>query len=519
MDHVAKHLSLWLDSASLPAFPVLDRNIDVDVCIVGGGITGLTAARLLKRAGKTVAVVEALRCGGGETGHTTAHVSVHHDQYYSKTIDRFGEDDARLILGSRRAAFAQMETFVVEDEIACHWERVPTYLFAEEPSGAREVQREVEACVRIGIDAEWTTDVPVRFPLIGAMRIANQAQFHPIEYLRGLADMIPGNGSYVFEHTRAIDVHQGIVETEHGTINCRDVVVATNAPIIGQFLVTKIAAYRTYAVAFRIESAAAPDALLWDTADPYHYVRVHRRGNATFLIVGGEDHKTGQGEHVDPNASWMRLEAWARGRFSTGAVAARWSGQILQSIDGLPFVGRHEERLYVATGFGGDGMTNGTLAGMLLSEEVLAQHSPIAKLYAPTRVGSIASREYVKENVGYPVHMLTDRLRKTAGDRLRVVQPGEGKILRVDGEKVAVFRETDGTVHAFSPVCSHKGCHVAFNAAESSWDCPCHGSRFDASTGEVLNGPAIQALSPADVSDRASAVPTRPSQPERPSQI
>jgi glycine/D-amino acid oxidase-like deaminating enzyme/nitrite reductase/ring-hydroxylating ferredoxin subunit len=519
MDHVAKHLSLWLDTASLQEFPVLDRDLDVDVCIVGGGITGLTAARLLKRAGKTVAIVEALRCGGGETGHTTAHVSVHHDLYYSDTIDRFGEDDARLILGSRRAAIAQMESFIVDDGIQCHWERVPAYLFSEEASGVRDIQAELEACVRLGIDAEWTTDMPVRFPVLGAMRIANQAQLHPLEYLRALASMVPGNGSYVFEHTRAVDVHADRVDTEHGTIRCKDVVVATNGPIVGQFLVTKIAAYRTYAMAFRVVGAAAPDALLWDTQDPYHYVRVHRRGGVSFLVVGGEDHKTGQGETVDPDAAWHRLEAWARGRFTLGEVAAQWSGQILEPADGLPFIGRFRDHVYVATGYSGDGITNGTLAGMLLSEEVLGQHSPIAKVYDPTRVASLASREYVKENVDYPVHMLTDRLKKTEGDKLRVVQPGEGKILRVGGEKLAVYRENDGTVHAFSPVCPHMGCHVAFNAAESSWDCPCHGSRFDATNGEVLNGPATKGLAAADVSDRASAVPQRPSQPERPSQL
>jgi glycine/D-amino acid oxidase-like deaminating enzyme/nitrite reductase/ring-hydroxylating ferredoxin subunit len=516
MDHVAKHLSLWLDTAALPEFPALDRDLDVDVCIVGGGITGLTAARLLKRAGKTVAVVEALRCGGGDTGHTTAHVSVHHDLYYSDTIDRFGEDDARLILGSRRAAIAQMETFIVEDGIQCHWERVPAYLFSEDVSGARDLKEELEACVRLGIDAEWTTDVPVRFPVQGAMRIANQAQFHPLEYVRALAEAIPGNGSHVFEHTRATDVKAHSVTTEHGTIRCKDVVVATNGPIVGQMLVTKAAAYRTYAMAFRIDAAAAPVALLWDTLDPYHYVRVHQSGGVSFLIVGGEDHKTGQQEVEENTGVWDRLEAWARGRFALGEIAECWSGQILEPADGLPLIGRLHDHIYVGTGYSGDGITNGTLAGMLLSQEVLGEHSPIAKLYDPSRV--MASKEYVKENIDYPVHMLTDRLKKPAGERLRVVGAGEGKILRVGGHKLAVFRENDGTVHAFSPVCPHMGCHVAFNASESSWDCPCHGSRFDATTGEVLNGPATKGLEAADVSDRASAVPQIPTA-ERPSQI
>jgi glycine/D-amino acid oxidase-like deaminating enzyme/nitrite reductase/ring-hydroxylating ferredoxin subunit len=517
MDHVTKHPSIWIDTAPVPYRSALQEDLTVDVCIVGAGITGLTAARILKRSGMTVAVVEALSIGGGETGHTTAHLATHHDLYYGDTISKFGEDEARMILESRRAAITQIEELITDDGISCGYERVPAYLYGEDSSSARELQRELEACQRIGMHAEWVETMPVSYPITGAIRFPNQAQFHPLEYLRGIAERVTGNGSYLFEHTRVTNVDSGSpcrVHTPNGTITCKHVIYATNAPINATgLLITKVAAYRTYAMAFRIDPASAPLALLWDTGDPYHYVRTHRAGDVTFLIVGGEDHKVGTHENEAPmapndeNAAWARIEGWTRGRFVVGEIAAKWSGQVLEPADGLPYIGKYDDHVWVATGFSGDGMTNGTMAAMLLSQEILGEKTALAKIYDSKRMPTHGAMEYVRENVDFPKHLVTDRLKPADGDRFREVPAGEGKIIRMGKEKLAVFRDNDGSCHALSPVCTHMGCHVKWNNAESSWDCPCHGSRFDARTGEVLNGPATVALEVKDITSRASAVP------------
>jgi glycine/D-amino acid oxidase-like deaminating enzyme/nitrite reductase/ring-hydroxylating ferredoxin subunit len=512
MDHVTKHPSLWIDTAPVPYRKALAGDLTVDVCVIGAGITGLTAARILKRSGMTVAVVEALSIGGGETGHTTAHLATHQDLYYSDTIHKFGEDEARLILESRRAAIAQIEELVTDDGISCSYERVPAYLFTEDAKDLSKLHKEIDACAQIGMHAEWVESMPVGFPIAGAIRFANQAQFHPLEYLRGLAQHVSGNGSYLYEHTRVVNVDTGTpcrVHTPTGTITCKHVIYATNTPINATgMMITKVAAYRTYAMAFRIEANAAPLALLWDTKDPYHYARVHTVGGVTFLIVGGEDHKVGTDE--DPDGAWQRIEGWTRGRFVVGELAAKWSGQVLEPHDGLPYIGPYDDHVWVATGFSGDGMTNGTMAAMLLSQQILGEKTAIAKIYDSKRLPTSGALEYMKENATFPKHLVQDRFGRADSDRFRAVGAGEGKIIRAGKEKLAVFRDNAGTCHALSPVCTHMGCHVKWNNAESSWDCPCHGSRFDARTGEVLNGPATVGLEVKSIENRPSAVPRAP---------
>jgi len=520
MDSVTRHPSLWLRTASTAPRAPLHGDLAADVCVIGAGITGITTARLLKRAGLSVAVVDALGVGAGETGHTTAHLSSHHDLSYSDTIDKFGEDDARLILESRRAAIAQIESFVIDENIQCGYERVPAFLFAEDAAGERELRDELQACRRLGMNAEWVERLPASFTVRGAIRFPNQAQFHPLEYVGALAERIEGNGSRLLERTRATSIDAGspcAVFTDRGTIFCREVIHATNVPLNAMgLLITRIAPYRTYAMSFHIDPASAPLALMWDSGDPYHYVRVHRVEGRTYLLVGGEDHKVGSLEHdaptdtqVQAERAWNRIEAWTRARFTAGAVSHRWSGQLLEPSDGLPFIGRYDDHVWVATGFSGDGMTNGTIAAMLLTEEILGQRSALSKVYDPKRVDVFASiKEYVRENVDFPMHLIRDRLERPQADRFRDVRPGEGMIVRTGKEKLAVFRDPEGAVHAFSPVCTHMGCHVHWNAAETSWDCPCHGSRFDARSGAVLNGPATSALAARDVGDRESALPT-----------
>jgi glycine/D-amino acid oxidase-like deaminating enzyme/nitrite reductase/ring-hydroxylating ferredoxin subunit len=514
MDHVTTHPSLWLDRsadpdrASIVRAPALRTDLDVDVCVVGGGVTGLTTALLLSRAGRRVVVVDALVVGGGETGRTTAHLAVHHDLYFRDVISRFGEDDAHLVLASRRAAIARIESIIAEGAIECGFARVPAYLYSETTAGVAELRDELVACGRIGVDASWSEHPPIPGPVQGAIHFPDQAELQPISYLAGLVELLRREGVEVYEHTRVESIDEGSparVRAGSATITARDVVLATTAPVgMHAVLYTKIAAYRTYAIAAEIDPVAAPRALLWDDGDPYHYVRSHHSGGRTFLIVGGEDHKTGQGGEDD--ARWRALEEWTRARWPIGAVVDRWSGQVLEPADGLPYIGAERPGIWIATGFSGDGMTNGTIAAEVLAAEISGARTAGSRLYDATRFKPIASaKEFVREAIDYPAHLVADRLRKPEAERAADVACGDGKLVRLGRERVAVHRDDGGAVHAFSPVCPHMGCHVHWNGAERSWDCPCHGSRFDAKTGEPLNGPATRGLVARPLEERTEA--------------
>jgi Rieske Fe-S protein len=330
----------------------------------------------------------------------------------------------------------------------------------------------------------------------GALRVEDQALFHPREYLLALADRLPGDGSHLFENTKVLEVHDGApcrVVTEKGTVTAKAVVEATTTPLNRVAMHTKLYAYRTYAVAGPLKGPLEAGQY-YDSKDPYHYVRTQRVGEETYVIVGGEDHKVGSEE--DTASCFTALESWARERFELKAVTHRWSGQVIEPADGLPYIGRNvgDKHVYVATGLSGTGMTFGTLAGMVLSDLILGNENPYAALYTPGRVKPKAgAKDFIQENAEVAFRFVADRLAKPDGKHLADVAPGEAKILEVEGRKVAVYREDDGTAHAVSPVCTHLGCHVHWNTAERTWDCPCHGGRFSP-TGRVLNGPAVKDL-------------------------
>jgi glycine/D-amino acid oxidase-like deaminating enzyme/nitrite reductase/ring-hydroxylating ferredoxin subunit len=490
--------SPWIATHKGRPFPRLESDLAVDVAIVGGGITGLTAATLLKRAGLSVAVIEAGRVAEGVSGATTAHLTEAFDRSYADLIADFGEDGARLAAESGRAALRQIAAFVRERSIECDFTRLPAFQYAEDAQLLPELEAERAAAARIGVELRLTHDVPLPFAVAGALRWDDQAQFHPRRYLLPLALAIPGGGSHVFEQTRVVDVEGGApcrVVTEAATVSARDVVVATHAPLDSMFLQTKIAQYRSYVLALRLKPGATPpEGLFWDTEDPYHYIRSQATDKGPLLLVGGEDHKTGQ--EADALDRFEALLDFARRRFPVTSVAYRWSAQVVEPVDGLPFIGRDlcSPHVYVATGYSGTGMTLGTLAGMLDSELILGRESPWKDLYDANRIKPVASIvDFVKENLSFPVHLVADRLKGPDVASLARVAKGEGKIVEVAGEKTAVFRDEHGLLHAVSPVCTHMRCLVGWNDAEKSWDCPCHGSRFD-TDGKVLDGPAAQPL-------------------------
>lgn len=494
--------TLWSESARPVVFPTLGEATTVDVAIVGGGITGVTAALLAKRAGLRVALLESRRIGSGETFKTTAHLTEVLDLRFQKLIGKFGLEGGSLAVRGQRTAIDTIRRFVEELRIDCDLEARDGYLLAETDAETDELAKEEEAARKLGLSPTRMAATSLPFAVKEALKFQAQAQLNPRAYVEALVAAIPGDGSHVFEMTHVQDVTDGepcTVTTDRGIVTARNVIVASGVPISNRYLIhPKLAAYRSYVVAMA-NPRGAPAGLFWDMKDPYHYARTQTVGGASYLIVGGEDHKVG--ENDDTAGSFARLEAYVEARFGQAPAATdfRWSGQIIESADGLPYVGRNalSKHVFIATGFSGNGMTGGTLAALVLADQIRGVDNPWSTLLDATRIKPLASAAAVLgENLAFPKHLIGDRL----GPRQHLPQfseiaAGHGAVVAVDGHKLAVYRDGQGTLTALSPVCPHLGCHVRWNSAATTWDCPCHGSRF-APSGAVLNGPATQALEP-----------------------
>jgi glycine/D-amino acid oxidase-like deaminating enzyme/nitrite reductase/ring-hydroxylating ferredoxin subunit len=503
--------SVWSEATPAPPYPPLAGNVTVDVAVVGGGVTGITAALLLARAGRRVAVVEARRIGKGESGKTTAHLTEALDVPYHTLISRFGLAGARLAAAGQRAAIERIAAFTEECAIECDFQRVSGFAYAETSGERAALEREAAAVRRLGLNAALVERAPLPFPIAGALRFENQATIHPRVYLQGLERAFVTLGGRIFEDTQVVAIDEGDpcrVISDRGVVAARDVIVAAHVPIVNRVLLhAKLAAYRSYVVGIDLTGdAGIGDGLYWDMADPYHYIRAHTIGGRRFLIVGGEDHKVGEAD--DTTAPFERLESYVRVRFGRDVAPTdyRWSGQIVVSADGLPYVGRNSmsHDVFVATGYGGNGITQGTLAATVLADEICGLANPLAELLDATRIKPFASAGAVlAENLDYPKHMLADRLPgsiEEGAEALAAIPPGEGQVLSLGGERLAVYRNANGQLGALSAKCTHLGCLVHWNTTEKSWDCPCHGSRFDPH-GRVLNGPAVNALEARAIPD------------------
>lgn len=495
--------SIWKSTSSLRSPAPLERDAHCDVCVVGAGMAGMSTAYALAREGVRVLVLDKGAVGGGETAQTTAHLSSALDDRFAVLERVRGREGARLARESHQAAIEWIGAAVDREEADCQFERVDGFLVPAPGTSRGDMEEELEAARRAGhTGAELLERAPAPLPDTLCLRFPDLAQFHPLRYLAALARAVEHSGGGIHSGTQVREVRGGEdceVVCESGyRVRSAAVVVASNVPVHSRFgWHTKQAPFRTYVIAARIPEGALPHLLYWDTADPYRYVRLHAEpGRGTFLIVGGEDHKTGQAGRTE--TPFLRLEAWARARFpQMGEVEMRWSGQVLEPADGLAFIGRHpgEENLYLATGDSGHGMTHGTLAGMIISDLIAGRENAWADLYDPGRLPThpVAAAEYVHENLNVAVQY-TEWLRR-AGEELPAA--GTGKVVRSGGKPLAVYRDPDGELHVRSAVCSHLGCIVRWNRVEGSWDCPCHGSRF-APDGKVLSGPALSELGPGE---------------------
>jgi glycine/D-amino acid oxidase-like deaminating enzyme/nitrite reductase/ring-hydroxylating ferredoxin subunit len=489
--------SFWIDSTPETGFPALEPGVAVDVAVLGGGITGVVAASLLKRAGKTVALVESQRVLHGVTGYTTAKLTAGHNVVYSHLERHFGADGARAYAEANQAAVEHVAAQAADEGIECDLERATNYVYSESADAVETLAGEAEAARRAGLPASFVRETELPFPVAGAIALENQAQFHPRKYLLPLVRSLPGDGSHVFELTRALGVDGAEpcrVETDRGDIRARDVVVATHLPILDRGLYfAKVHPKREYVVAARLD--AAPRGMYISTEDPVHSVRSTPFGDGRLLIVGGEGHKTGQEPRTDER--YERLLDWARERLGVAEPAYRWSTQDNFSVDRVPYVGplrRGSRHVYVATGFSGWGMSNGVASALLLADLVLGRDNAFARLYDSNRLKLVASaRGFVQENANVAKRWFGDRAAAARSRDVAALAPGEGCVTRLRGELVAVHRGEDGRLRAVSALCTHLACIVSWNRAERSWDCPCHGSRF-AADGAVVQGPAVKDL-------------------------
>jgi glycine/D-amino acid oxidase-like deaminating enzyme/nitrite reductase/ring-hydroxylating ferredoxin subunit len=496
--------SYWIASTEAPEFPRLEEEVAVDVAVVGAGITGVMTATLLKRAGKSVALVESKRILRGATGYTTAKLTAGHNVIYAHLERHFGAERARLYAAANQSAVETVARMAAEEGIECDLERTRNYVYSESGDEVETLRDEADAARRAGLPASFTRETELPFAVAGAVVLEEQAQFHPRKFLLPLAGALPGDGSHVFELTRVRDVREGrpsVVEAAHGSVRASSVVLATHLPILDRGLFfAKTHPKRSHVLAARVRADQAVTGMYISTEDPTHSVRSAPDGDGRLLLVGGEGHKTGQEPHTDEREE--RLATWARERLGVGEFAYRWATQDFYSVDRVPYVGRlrrGSSHILVATGFGGWGMSNGVASAHVLTDLVLGRENASAALYDAKRLKPVASAvDFAKENANVARRWLGDRARAAAADDdVETLAAGEGRVLRLNGELVGVRRDAAGALHAVSAVCTHLGCVVSWNPAEESWDCPCHGSRF-AADGSVIQGPALDDLAPRD---------------------
>lgn len=496
--------SLWMN-VTLPEFPALPDDVDVDVLVVGAGLTGITTAYLLVQEGVRVALIDRQKVAGADTSRTTAHLTCVTDERLHHLVSRFGTDAARKFWEAGTVAIDTIERIVEECGHDAEFVRVPGYLhtrIGQEASRKESdgLRKDAELAQSFGFDASFVEST--LYGGVPGVRFAQQAKFHPRKYLNGLLTEIQHRGGLIFEHTAMQSVEDGepmVVQTNRGKVRCRYLVIATHNPLMGKkgaltagLFQTKLALYTSYVLGARLPPGALPEGLYWDTSDPYEYLRIDEHEDHQYAIFGGEDVKTGQ--ERDAGEVFDKLSRRLQELLPQAAIDRRWLGQVVETDDGMPFIGENEEREFIATGFCGNGFTLGTLSALMARDRFLGRGNPWFSLLAVNRSPFHGGTwRYVQENIDYPYYFVRDRLRRAEVGSVDEVGPGEGRIVSHQGRKVAAYRDDSGKLTLLAPQCTHLKCLVKWNGADRTWDCPCHGSRFHP-TGEVLSGPAEQPL-------------------------
>ncbi len=510
--------SFWISTVEPLVFEKLQDNIETDVLVIGGGISGLTTAYCLLKSGQNVVLVEDGYIGSGETGRTTAHLSSALDDHYSELEKLFGKEKSRLAAESHTAAINFIEKTIARERIECHFKRVNGYFFLSGNDKHETIEKEYRATIDAGLKTVLLAQLPGIFASgdESCILFPDQGQFHPMKYLRGLAGAVIINGGRIFTETRAEEIDKNGATANGYTIKARSIVVATNTPINDLVTMhTKQYPYRTYVIAASIPKGSLPYSLWWDTGDknskweskPYHYIRVEELDDAhDLVIVGGEDHRVGQAdsEGITPAERYDLLYNWARERgLHINNILYKWSGQIMEPIDSLAFIGKNpgDENIYIITGDSGNGMTHGTIGGLLITDLINGKDNPWKELYDPSRISVKSAGEFLKE-AGNMAAQYSDWVKKGDIESEYDLRAGEGGILSSGLKKYAVYRDDTGNLHTCTAVCPHLGGILTWNNDEKSFDCPVHGSRFTAE-GKVINGPAISDLEKEEIKEEA----------------
>lgn len=492
--------SYWLATIPESGYPALQGDIHADIAIIGGGIVGLTTAYLLKEAGfSSIAIIEGDRILGGVTGHTTAKVTSQHHLIYDRLLSKFGKRQAQQYAESNQAAIEKISTIVNSKKIDCDFVRKPAYVYAGSEDSVERIRNEVQAAKNIGLPASFAENLPLPFKTYGAVRFSNQAQFHPAKYLTALAKEIHGDGCHIFERTRALKIegeNPTTITTDKGAVTAQKVIQAMHYPIHdkpGMFF-QRLCQSRSYVLGVRIMDPF-PDGMFINAEEPTRSLRSQRTDEGELILVSGEGHRTGEEEYETDR--YKNLEKWVRSIYSVKSIDYHWSTQDAISIDHVPYIGRQtsdSENLYLATGFKKWGMTTGTVAAMIITDMILGKSNPWEEVYDPSRFKPIESaKSLISQAVEATKGLIGDRILPTHKEASQIA-PGEGAIVKIEGERVAAYRDQNGTLYTLDPSCKHMGCIVSWNDAEKTWDCPCHGSRYKA-TGEIIHSPAVYGLS------------------------
>lgn len=490
--------SYWIASTAASDYPTLPAGMWVDVAVIGGGFVGIMSAVLLKEAGLSVALIEGRKLLTGVTGYTTAKITSLHKLIYSHLMSRLDRERSQQYADSNQAALEKIASMVAERGIDCDFSRRPFYTYAETDAGLRKVEEEVKAAQELRLPATFVDAVPLPFRIRGAVRFDNQAQFHPRKFLLALAPGIPGNGSFIFENTRATDVDEGepcLVSTNRGTIKARDVIIATNYPFINLpgLYFARLRPERSYAVGITLKERF-PEGMFIGAEETGYSFRSQPLEDGELVIVGGEGHKTGRGG--DTTHYYGEIEKRLNRMYDSPDVKYSWSTQDNTTIDMVPYIGRltpAHNHVFVATGFGQWGMTTSVVSAMVLSEMVQGRASPWARVYNPSRFNAdtSAAKNLISENISNVKTLFGEHL--TESPDVSQLRPGEGKLVQMKGKRAAGYEDEQGRRYLLSPNCVHMQCLVHWNNAEKTWDCPCHGSRYS-HTGEVIHAPASRNL-------------------------
>ncbi len=488
--------SLWQDNAAPYACRNhLGNSRSFDVLIVGGGITGLATGLMLQERGKNCLIAEAANLCFGSTGGTTAHINTLLDTPYTTISKNFGKENAKLVGDAVTYAVRLIKENIARHKIDCDFEDAAAYLFSQNEEQSSELTEIRSATEGAGLIVHSAGEIPIPVSFQQAIQVPGQAKFNPVKYVYGLAAAFEKAGGIILQNCRVIDVDENEradVKTSHGDFKADRVIYATHIPPGVNLLHLRCAAYRSYAMAVTLaDKKDYPIDLCYDMYDPYHYYRAQWIGDKPYFIVGGYDHKTG---HEDNTQKCFReLEAHARKHFNIKKIDYRWSSQYFESTDGLPYIGRlpgHTDLLYTATGFGGNGMTYSHVSAMVLKSILLNEDSPFVSLFDPSRIKPLAGfKNFINNNVDVVAQFAGKFFTKETLHELADLSPGEGRVVKYNSEKVALYKDEQGEIHALNPVCTHMKCSVEWNNAERSWDCPCHGARYSPD-GNVLNGPA-----------------------------